>query len=214
MPPSPRPSPPRRAALYVRVSTDRGQTTDNQLQPLREAAGRLGWEVVGVFGDEGISGAKGRDKRPGYDALLRAVTRREVEVVAVWSVCRIGRSLPDLVGFMSELQSCGVDLFLHQQALDTATPSGRALFGMLSVFAEFERAMIASRVQAGLERARAAGRRLGRPPVCPAKVGRIRAALAEGRGVRETARLLRVSPAKVSEVRRLTARSAEGPDIQ
>lgn len=198
-----RTSAPKRAALYVRVSTsDRGQTVENQLAPLREAAARLGWEVVAVHRDKGISGAKGRDKRPGLDALLRGVTRRDYDVVAAWSVCRLGRSLPDLVGLMDELQARGVDLYLHQQALDTATPSGRALFGMLGVFAEFERAMVRDRVLAGLERARTAGVRLGRPPMTQAKVERIRRALREGRGVRETARALKVSAAKVSEVKR------------
>jgi DNA invertase Pin-like site-specific DNA recombinase len=195
----------RRAALYVRVSTaDRGQSVKNQLQPLQEAAGRLGWTVVAVHRDEGISGAKGRQQRPGLDALLKGVTRGEYDLVAAWSVCRLGRSLADLVGLLGELQARGVDLYLHQQGLDTGTPSGRALFGMLSVFSEFERAMIRDRVVAGLDRARASGKRLGRPRTTPFKIGRIRAALDEGRGVRETARLLKVSAAKVSEVRRMS----------
>lgn len=199
----------KRAALYVRVSTaDRGQTVENQLQPLYEAAQRLGWTVVAVYRDEGISGAKSRDKRPGLDALLKGVSRKEFDLVAAWSVCRLGRSLSDLVGLLGELQSRDIDLYLHQQALDTSTPSGRMLFGMLGVFAEFERSMIRDRVMAGLDRARAAGKRLGRPRVTPFKIGRIRAALDEGRGVRETARLLRVSPAKVSEVRRMSAGGA------
>ena len=196
----------RRAALYVRVSTaDRGQTTENQLQPLQEAAGRLGWAVVAVYRDEGISGARGRDKRPGLDALLKGVARREFDIVAAWSVCRLGRSLSDLIGLLNELRSRDIDLYLHQQALDTSTPSGRALFGMLGVFSEFERAMIRDRVLAGLDRARAAGKRLGRPQTAPYQIGRIRAALDEGRGVRKTARLLKVSPAKVSAIRRMSA---------
>jgi DNA invertase Pin-like site-specific DNA recombinase len=193
----------RRAALYVRVSTsDRGQSVENQLQPLQEAAARLGWSIVAVFRDEGISGAKGRQSRPGLDALLKGVARREFDLVAAWSVCRLGRSLSDLIGLLGELRSRDIDLYLHQQALDTSTPSGRMLFGMLSVFSEFERAMIRDRVLAGLDRARSSGKRLGRPPTTPFKVQRIRAALGEGRGVRETARLLKVSAAKVSEVRR------------
>lgn len=197
------PIPTKRAAFYVRVSTaDRGQTVENQLQPLHDAADRLGWTVVAIHKDEGISGARGRDRRPGLDALLRGVTRRECDIVAAWSVCRLGRSLPDLIGFLGELQARGVDLYLHQQALDTSTPSGRMLFGMLSVFSEFERAMIRDRVLAGLHRARSSGIRLGRPRISPIKVDRIRRALGEGKGVRETARLLKVSPAKVSEIKR------------
>ncbi len=198
-------APGRRAALYLRVSTaDRGQTVENQLQPLQEAATRLGWSIVAVYKDEGISGARGRDKRPGLDALLKGVARRDFDIVAAWSVCRIGRSLPDLISFLGELQARDIDLFLHQQAIDSSTPSGRALFGMLGVFAEFERAIIRDRIMAGLDRARAAGKRLGRPRTTPYNVGRIRAALDQGKGVRETARLLKVSPAKVSEVRRMS----------
>ena len=195
--------PTRRAALYVRVSTaDRGQTVENQLQPLQEAAARLGWTIVAIHRDEGISGSKGREQRPGLDALLKGVTRREYDVVASWSVCRLGRSLPDLVGFLGELQARGVDLYLHQQALDTGTPSGRMLFGMLSVFGEFERAMIRDRVLAGLERARRSNIRLGRPPMSPIRIAHVRRSLTEGKGVRETARLLKVSAAKVSEIKR------------
>ena len=123
----------------------------------------LAGSIVAIFRDEGISGAKGRDKRPGLDALLKGVARREFDLVAAWSVCRLGRSLPDLIGLLGELRSRDIDLYLHQQALDTSTPSGRALFGMLGVFSEFERAMIRDRVMAGLDRARSSGKRLGRP---------------------------------------------------
>jgi DNA invertase Pin-like site-specific DNA recombinase len=199
-------APARRAALYVRISTaDRGQTIENQLQPLQEAARRLGWSIVTVFKDEGISGAKGRQQRPGLDALLKGVAHREFDIVAAWSVCRLGRSLPDLVALLGELRAREIDLYLHQQALDTSTPSGRMLFGMLSVFSEFERAMIRDRVLAGLHRARSSGKRLGRPPMTPAKIERVRRALDEGRGVRETARLLNISAAKVTEIRRMSA---------
>ena len=148
---------------------------------------------MAIYRDEGISGTKGRDKRPGLDALLKGVARREFDIVAAWSVCRLGRSLSDLIGLLGELRSRDIDLYLHQQALDTSTPSGRMLFGMLGVFSEFERAMIRDRVMAGLDRARSSGKRLGRPRTTPFQVQRIRLALDEGRGVRETARLLKVS---------------------
>ena len=199
----------KRAALYVRVSTsDRGQTVENQLQPLQEAAARLGWTIVAIHRDEGISGAKGRQQRPGLDALLKGVTRREFDVVAAWSVCRLGRSLPDLIGLLGELQARDVDLYLHQQALDTATPSGRLLYSLIGIFGEYERSMIQDRVRAGLDRARASGKRLGRPPTTPYQIDKVRAALADGRGVRETARLLKISAAKVSEVRRSMVQDA------
>ena len=119
-------------AVYARVSTD-GQATENQLRELRAAVKRHGWTVTREYVDNGISGAKGRKDRPQFDALLKSVTRREFDVVAAWSVDRLGRSLQDLVGFLSDLHAKQVDLYLHQQALDTSTPSGKAMFGMLGV---------------------------------------------------------------------------------
>src|SRR5215212_6258565 len=159
----------KRAALYARVSTS-GQTVENQLRELRQVAKRLGWEVVEEFIDQGISGAKGRDKRPALDSMLKAVIRGEVDVVAAWSVDRLGRSLQDLVGVLNDIRARDVDLYLYQQGLDTATPSGRAMFQMLGVFAEFERSIIVERTNAGLARARAEGRRLGRPEVTPSLI--------------------------------------------
>src|SRR3954468_18221602 len=103
----------KRVAIYARVSVDRSQTVENQLRQLNEVAVRLGWTVVAVFTDEGISGAKGRDKRPGFDALLRGVARREFDLVVAWSVCRLGRSLPDLVNFLGDVQTRSIDLYLH-----------------------------------------------------------------------------------------------------
>jgi DNA invertase Pin-like site-specific DNA recombinase len=128
----------KRVALYLRVSTF-GQTVENQERELAEAAERHGWTIAATFKDEGISGAKGRDKRPAFDRLCKAVTRREVDMVAAWSVDRLGRSLQDLVAFLGELQASRVDLYLHQQGLDTTTPAGKALFQMMGVFSEFER---------------------------------------------------------------------------
>ena len=116
----------KRTGIYLRVSTDQ-QTTENQRRILLEVAERSGWDVVAIFEDQGISGAKGRDKRPGFDALLKAVARSEIQMVAAWSVDRLGRSLPDLIGLLTDLQAKGCDLFLHQQALDTSTPTGPAL---------------------------------------------------------------------------------------
>ena len=100
---------------------------------MQAVAERHGWQVVAVYRDQGISGAKGRDKPPGLDKLMQAVARREVDMVAAWSVDRLGRSLKDLVGVLQELHAKGVDLYLHRQGLDTSTPSGRAMFQMLGV---------------------------------------------------------------------------------
>ena len=146
-------------------------------------AERHGWAVVRTFEDAGISGAKSRDGRPGLVALMKAVARREIDMVAAWSVDRLGRSLTDLLELLREMHSKGVDLFLHQQGLDTSTPGGRAMFQMMGVFAEFERAMLRERVVSGLARARENGTRLGRPKLAADKEQAIRhGARADGRG--------------------------------
>ena len=155
-----------RAALYLRVSTDT-QTTDNQERELREVAERSGWTITGVYRDHGISGTKGREARPAFNALCKDAARRRFDVVMAWSVDRLGRSLQGLVAFLSDLHALRVDLFLHQQGIDTTTPAGKAMFQMMGVFAEFERAMISDRVKAGLSTARAKGKKLGRPGLRP-----------------------------------------------
>jgi DNA invertase Pin-like site-specific DNA recombinase len=192
----------KRVAIYLRVSTGE-QTTENQRCELEAVAERHGWGVVEFFEDAGISGAKGRDKRPGLDRLLKAVARRDVDMVAAWSVDRLGRSLIDLLDFLRELHAKGVDLFLHQQGLDTSTPSGRAMFQMLGVFAEFERSMIRERVMAGLSRARADGIQLGRRRLEDSdadKATAIMAARATGTGIRCIARELGVGVGTVLRV--------------
>jgi DNA invertase Pin-like site-specific DNA recombinase len=191
----------KRVGIYLRVST-KDQTTENQLRELRTVAERAGWNVVGVFEDAGVSGAKGRDKRPQFDKLLRAVTRREIDMVAAWSVDRLSRSLQDLVGFLSDLKAHRADLYLHQQALDTTTSSGRAMFGMIAVFAEFEREMIQERVNAGLARAKAEGKRLGRPTVGKDVEAKVRELRATGMGIVKVAKTLGIG---VSAVQRITA---------
>ena len=175
---------PRRAALYVRVSTD-GQTVENQRRELEAIADRHGWQIAHVFADEGISGAKGRDRRPAFDALWKGIGRRDFDVVMAWSVDRLGRSLQDLVSLLSEMKAKGVDLFLYKQGLDTSRPSGKATFGMLGVFAELEREMIRERVMSGLARARAQGRRLGRPPIADKTRQEILAGKRKGLSVRK-----------------------------
>jgi DNA invertase Pin-like site-specific DNA recombinase len=211
----------KRTALYLRVSTD-GQTTDNQRLELEAAAASRGWQVVKVYADEGISGAKGRDQRPQLDMMLKDAVRRRFDVVMAWAVDRLGRSLPDLVASMQELHGAKVDLFIHQQALDTTTPSGRAMFGMLGVFSEFERSMIQSRVKAGMDRARKeqntgmvrrnaqgiALKKIGRPTIADDKVAAIRASLAEGAGIIRVAKAVGVGVGTVQKIKRMTALQA------
>ena len=128
-------------AIYSRVSTD-SQTTENQERELREIATRMGWSIAKVYRDEGVSGAKSRAERPAFNALWKDATRRRSDMVMAWSVDRLGRSLQDLVAFLSELHALGIDLYLHQQGVDTTTPAGKALFQMMGVFAEFERCLL------------------------------------------------------------------------
>jgi DNA invertase Pin-like site-specific DNA recombinase len=193
----------KRVALYIRVSTAE-QNTHNQRRELQAVAERHSWEVAAVYEDAGISGAKGRDHRPGLDALMKAVARREVDMVAAWSVDRLGRSLTDLMEVLRDLHAKGVDLFLHQQGLDTSTPSGRAMYQMLGVFAEFERAMIRERVMSGLARARADGVKLGRrtiEDVDAKKAHTICTMLSRGAGVRRIASDLGVGVGTVLRIR-------------
>src|SRR5258707_6077727 len=190
----------KRVAIYLRVSTD-GQTVENQRRELKAAAKRHGWQVVETFADEGISGAKGRDKRPGLNKLLLGVARKDFDLVAAWSVDRLGRSLQHLISILSEVHAKGVGLYLHQQGLDTTTPAGEAMFQMLGVFAQFERAMIRERVNAGLARARAQGKTLGRPKVAPAVERRVRASLGNGTGNLKTARALGLGTRTVQRIK-------------
>jgi len=196
----------KRVALYTRVSTDQ-QTTENQRRELIAVAERMGWEIVCEFEDQGISGAKGRNQRPAYDGLLKAVARREIDLVASWSVDRLGRSLQDLVGFLHEINAKGVDLYLHQQALDTSTPSGRAMFQMLGVFAEFERCMISERVRASLARARLT-KKLGRPSLPPITVQKIERTLNSGLSIAATAKRHKVGVGTVHRIKVKMAQAA------
>jgi DNA invertase Pin-like site-specific DNA recombinase len=195
----------KRAVLYLRVST-LDQTTANQERELRQVAERAGWQIVHVYKDHGVSGAKGRDRRPAIDALHKAAVRREFDVVMAWNVDRLGRSLQDLVGFLAQLHAAGVDLFLNQQGLDTTTPGGRAMFQMLGVFAEFERSIIQERVRAGLRRAVSEGKQLGRPRIATDLERRISTALKArketGDSVRKIAARFGVDPSTVQRISR------------
>jgi len=190
----------KRIAIYLRVSTAE-QTVENQRRELQAVAKRHGWNIVAVFKDEGVSGTKGRDKRPGFEQLCQGVARRDFDQVAAWSVDRLGRSLQGLVTFLAELHAKGVDLYLHQQGIDTSTPAGKAMFQMMGVFAEFERAMIVERVKSGLARARSQGKRLGRPRLSPQKDRTVRQLLAKGTGILKTAKSAGVGVSAVQRIK-------------
>ena len=196
----------KRAAIYVRVSTDK-QTVENQVVALRQIAERRGWQVIEQYSDAGISGAKGRDGRPGLDQMLKDAQRRKFDVIMAWAIDRLGRSLIDLLGTIQTLEACGVDLYLDQQSIDTTTPAGKLMFQVCGAFAEFERSMIRQRIHAGLKRAVAQGTQLGRPRIDPAMEKRIQAQLRGGKGMRKIARELGVGTGTVQRVRQ----EMEGP---
>jgi DNA invertase Pin-like site-specific DNA recombinase len=191
---------PRRAAIYTRVSTD-SQTIENQLRELRQVAERRGWDVVEIYNDAGISGAKGRSQRPGLDLLLKDASRRKFDVVMAWAIDRLGRSLIDLLSTIQHLEAVGVDLYLDQQGIDTTTPMGKLVFQVTGAFAEFERSMIQQRVKAGLKRAVAAGTRLGRPKVDSALERKAQKQLKKGIGILKVAKLLGLGTGTVQRIK-------------
>jgi len=176
-------------ALYLRVSTS-DQTTKNQRRELEAVAKRQGWKIVEVFEDAGISGTKGREHRPGLDAMLKGVARRNFEIVAAWSIDRLGRSLAHVVNLMNDLNEKHIGLYLHMQGVDSTTAAGAAMLGMCSVFSAFEVAVTRERIKAGLARARSEGKRLGRPPVTDEIENKIRQLRKSGMGIHRIRREL------------------------
>lgn len=188
-----------RAAIYARTSTP-GQDPDLQLVELRQVASQRGWRLVAEHVDRGVSGAKAR--RPGLDALLRAAQRGQVDLVLVWKLDRLGRSLPHLLELLGQLDAWGVQLVsARDPGIDTTTPTGRLLTQLLGAFAEFERGLVQERVVAGVERARARGVTLGRPRV-DLTPDQAQAAIAEHGSLRAAARALGVSRSVLDRRRR------------
>ena len=182
----------KKCVIYSRVSTD-NQTTENQTRALRAYANRMGYQIVSELADNGFSGSKGKKDRPAYNRLCEIICRKEIDIVLCWSVDRISRSLPDLLNFLAELKAKDVDLFLHQQNLDTCTPSGKALFQLLGVFAELESAILKERIHA-LNRARAEGKKLGRPSVAntPQVIASVKLLRQNGHSIHKIARDLKI----------------------
>jgi DNA invertase Pin-like site-specific DNA recombinase len=180
----------KQVAIYVRVSTSQ-QTVQNQLDALREVANRSGYSIVEEYRDEGISGAKGRIDRPALDRMLNDCVKRRFDMVMVWDISRLGRSVQNLIEVMNELQSLKVDLFFLQQGLDTSTASGRMMFSVFGALAEYERELIRERTLLGQERARAKGVRFGRPRVVSdSTIAAIRLMREQGLGIRKIASTL------------------------
>lgn len=185
-----------RAGLYARVSTDDQQTIPLQIRSLREYAARRGWTIALQVKEVG-SGASQRQLR---EKLLESARRREIDVVLVWRLDRWGRSVPDLLTTLQELNHLGVGFVSLTEALDLTTPAGRAMAGLLAVFAEFEREILRERVRAGLAHARQNGKKLGRPITAGIHAGQVRKLHRAGVSKAEIARRLRIGRTSVRRI--------------
>ena len=195
----------KRVAVYLRVSTD-GQTVENQRRELETVAERRGWQIVRSYEDAAISGTKGRDKRPGLDAMMKDAIRGRFDLVMVWAVDRLGRSTATVAPIMAELGALGVGFYADKEGMDATTAHGRAMLQMASVFAELERAMIVERVRAGMARAKAnprvGAKAIGRPRVSDDREEAIRGHLEAGTGMLKVAKLVGVGVGTVQRVKR------------
>jgi DNA invertase Pin-like site-specific DNA recombinase len=194
----------KRVAIYLRVSTG-DQTVENQQQALQRVAVHRGWQVVETYTDHGISGSKGRDKRPALDKMLKDAQRGRFDLIAAWSLDRLGRSVVHLVNMLAELTDQGVGVYLDQQNIDSSTAAGKAMLGMCAVFAEFERGTIVERVKAGMKRAANSGTHCGRPTLPESTRQAIVRALVPGASYRAIGKQLKVSDATVRRVARTLA---------
>jgi DNA invertase Pin-like site-specific DNA recombinase len=189
-----------RAAVYARVSTHDQQTLGMQADAMTAYVEDRGRRLARRVEDVG-SGAK---HRPGRDSLLKAARRREIDAIVVWRLDRWGRSVADLMATLRELAELGVGFVSLTQALDLTTPAGRAMAGMLAIFAEFEREILRERVRAGIARAREEGRPHGRPRTAALKTDEVRRLEAEGRSHSEIARRLGIGRTSVRRILKAT----------
>jgi DNA invertase Pin-like site-specific DNA recombinase len=190
--------------MYLRVSTT-DQTVENQRRDLEQVAAQRGWQIVETYIDEGVSGAKGRDKRPEFDRMCKDAARGKLDLIAAWSIDRIGRSLAHLVEFMDEMRQIEVALYLHTQGMDSSTAAGKAMLSMCGVFAEFERSVLIERIHAGIARARSQGKHMGRPAVPEATVEQIKALRAQGMGMLKIAKTVGCGSSTVQRIVGATA---------
>ena len=199
-----------RAALYLRVSTTDTQTTENQRMALAKVARPREWEIVQTYEDAGISGAKGRDKCHAFDRMLTDAVRRRFDVLMVWSIDRLGRSVLHVANAMAGMDAAGVSLYSDQQAIDSTSPVGKAMIQMACVFGELEREMIRARVVAGLNRVREQGiKKLGRPRVGRKTEEAIQKQLRSGHGILKVANALGVGSSTQRVKREMTSQVAE-----
>lgn len=201
-----------KVVIYSRVST-LDQTSANQIEKLKEIIEINRWKLVEIYTDDGISGSMGRDKRPEFDRMCRDMVRRRFNKVLVWDVSRLGRSLQHLIEFLDEVNSIGVNLYIHQSGLDTTTPSGRMMFQMVGVFSEFERSMISERVKLGLARVRNKGVKLGRPKTITDDLrDRVNELIDQGNSYNQINQILGIAKSTISRIKHESSRGKPIPE--
>ena len=190
----------KKVVIYTRVST-LDQTIDNQLIELRDHCSKMGWEVVKEYADEGLSGTLSRDKRPALNSLIKDAYRKRFDSVVCWDISRIGRSMKELILFLSDMKDRGIGICSVRQGFDTSTSMGEIMFQFVRILSSWEREMIRERTLAGLERAKSQGKTLGRRKVTndtmTAKIIELRTAK---KTIREIASDVGVSRGTVSNV--------------
>ena len=184
----------KRIAIYARVSTDR-QSTESQLNALREYAGKRAWAISKEYIDEGYTGSN--TKRPAFNAMMADARKRKFDVLLVYKLDRLSRSLKDLITTLDDLKSMGIDFISYDNGLDTTTPTGRLIFNVVGAVAEFEKDIIRERVRAGLENAKRKGKRLGRPPVSSRLVDEAKKLRSEGMSFRQIGKQLGIPESTV-----------------
>jgi DNA invertase Pin-like site-specific DNA recombinase len=200
-----------RTAIYARTSPDCPLSLEEQLACLKCVAAERGWTVEHIFTDRPSAVRKGHDRRPGELALIEAIRSGSIGKVLVWSLCRVGRSLTELVGFLETCRARGVALYLHEQQIDTAISNGVSLLDVAPLMVHHLRQSRRSKILRGQASARALSIRFGRPPIAKQKVDRAKQFLASGKGVRQVARMAGISPASAARIK--TSLTSDGVRI-
>ena len=189
------------AIIYARTSADCAVRAEEQVKILQVVAVAQGWAVSKVFSDRPMPPKRGREQRPGEVALLTAIRSRTLNRVLLWSIDRVGRSLAELVALLETCRTAGAELYLHDHRIDTGTGDGLALFDLSKMLAHHVRQNRRDRILRGQAAARGANVKFGRPPIATTKVEKVRRELANGRGVREAARIAGISAASASRIK-------------
>lgn len=183
-------------AIYARVSTDR-QTVDMQIHELKEYVKRRGWNLYREFIDQGYSGSD--TKRPAFQEMMNEAKKRKFDVLLVWKLDRLSRSMKDLVMVLNELGGLGIDFVSYDNNLDTSTPTGKLVFHVIGAVAEFEKDIIKERVKAGLENAKRKGKKLGRPSVNDSVIEEAKVLRGQGKSFRKIGKELGISEGVVRQ---------------